>query len=297
MNTIRSAAADWFAERSLPTHPVHTHVLRKDVHWHENLILPEVRAYIDAERADAAAKQRCHFALNTAIGNGASSQALAFNLVGPLITRGDLKPLRAVLEAVGIPWPRQARAAFEVEDRSVFNEQRGQPTSVDLVINGGPADSGPIMIEVKLVESGFGSCSVLGKGQCDTNGANPLADISQCYLARNAYTYWERMAEHGLINEVQRAGAGCLLAFDYQFYRELLFALHHRGFFVLLHDARSPVFDGTPQSVLPRLLKQLPLQLRSRVAAITVQQLVAAIRVTGRHDDWIGAFARKYGLE
>jgi hypothetical protein len=40
----------------------------------------------------------------------------------------------------------------------------------------------------------------------------------------------------------------------------------------------------------------LPPHLRGRVATITVQQVVAAIRASGRHDDWIGAFEAKYGL-
>lgn len=165
------------------------------------------------------------------------------------------------------------------------------------MINGGPADSGPIMIEVKLTESGFGGCGVLANGKCDTKGTNPLADLHQCSLHRNGYTYWQRMAEHGLLSEAIEAAAGCPLAFDYQFYRELLFALHHGGYFVLLHDARSPVFMGVRTSALPRLLAQLPTQLRSRIAAITVQQVVAAIRASGRHNDWIGEFEAKYGLK
>jgi hypothetical protein len=296
VDEVRSAASAWFSSRGLSTHPKNQHVLTEGVDWHENLILPEVRAYIDAEISDAAAGRRCPFALNAAIGNGASSQAMAFNLVGPLIIRGDLEPLREVIEKAGVTWPAGATAAFEIESRAVFNEQRGQPTSIDLVINSDTPDSSPIMIEVKLTESGFGGCSVLGKGQCDTNGANPLSDLSQCYLARNGYIYWERMAEHGLISEVHRAGAGCPLAFDYQFYRELLFALHRGGHFVLLHDARSPIFEGAPKSALPRLVEQLPAHLRGRIAAITVQQVVAAIHASARHDDWIGEFEAKYGL-
>ncbi|NCC31441.1 MAG: hypothetical protein EOM24_05360 [Chloroflexia bacterium] len=298
VHVIRAAAADWFAERKLPTHPRYNHVLSKDVPWHANLILPEVRAYIHAEIANADPKvaRRRPFALNGAIHNGASSQAMAFNLIGPLITRNDLEPLQVVIEAADIPWPWQARAAFEVENRTIFNEQGGQPTSVDLVINGGPADHGPIMIEVKLVESGFGGCGTLASGKCDTSGANPRSDLHQCYLHRQGTLYWERLAEHRILSVETSVHPTCVLAHDYQFLRELLFALHYDGCFVLLHDARSPIFVGAPQSVLPRLIKQLPLQLRSRVAAITVQQLVTAIHATGRHDDWIGAFEQKYGL-
>ena len=298
VNEIRNAAAAWFASRDLPTHAKHGHVLGKSVDWHENLILPEVRTYIDTEIANADRKvtRRSPFALNGAISNGASSQAMAFNLVGPLIARGDLGPLREVIEKAGVPWPTGATASFEIESRIVFNEQHGQPTSIDLVVNGDSPDSPPIMIEVKLTESGFGGCSVFAKGQCDTKGANPLPDLHQCYLHRKGYTYWQRMAEYGLLPDLPQAGSACALVFDYQFYRELLFALYHSGYFVLLHDARSPVFMGTPTSSLPRLLAQLPAQLRDRVASITVQEVVATIRASRRHNDWIEAFEAKYGL-
>jgi POLQ-like helicase len=298
IDEVRAAAATWFASRNLPLHPTYAHILAQGVHWRENLILHEVRAYIEAEIADADKKvaRRRPFALNGAINNGASSQAMAFNLVGPLITRGDLQPLREVLEAAGVSWPRQALAAFEVESRVVFNEQGAQPTSVDLVVSGGPADNGPIMIEVKLIEGGFGGCGTLAENKCDTAGANPLADLSQCYLHRQGALYWKRLAEHGLTSDEARTAATCMMAADYQFLREVLFALYHGGHFVLLHDARSPIFDGAPRSVLPQLRAKLPTHLRRRVTAITVQQVVAAIRASGRHDDWIGEFERKHGL-
>jgi hypothetical protein len=41
---------------------------------------------------------------------------------------------------------------------------------------------------------------------------------------------------------------------------------------------------------------QLPSYRKGRVTTITVQQLVAAIRASGRHDNWIGASEAKYGL-
>lgn len=296
ISEVRAAAEAWFVARGLPLHPTYSHILGEEVHWRENLILPEVRAYFEGEIAAAKTGERCPFALNGGISNGVSSQALAFNLVGPLIARKDLEPLRFVLTAAGIPWPRQACAAFEVESRVVFNEQFGQPTSLDLVIGGGPADTGPICVEVKLTESGFGGCSVLADNRCDTKGANPLADLSQCYLHRKRYAYWQRLEEHDALLPAQREAAGCPLAFDYQFYRELLFALHSGGHFVLLHDARSPIFEGAPKSMLPRLRGALPANLRGRIYAITVQQVVAAIRASGRHDDWIGEFEAKYGL-
>lgn len=48
--------------------------------------------------------------------------------------------------------------------------------------------------------------------------------------------------------------------------------------------------------LLPQLVVQLPSYRKGRVTTITVQQLVAAIRASGRYDNWIGASEAKYGL-
>ncbi|RRR74065.1 MAG: hypothetical protein EI684_07765 [Candidatus Viridilinea halotolerans] len=293
---VRAAAVAWFASHGLPTDAKYPHRLASDTDWQHNLILPEVRDYIAQELADAQAGRRCSFALHRDVGNGASSQAMAFNLLGPLLARNDLAPLAAVVTAAGLPWPRQPQAALEVENRVVFSEQRGQPTSIDLVINGGPADCGPICMEVKLTEGGFGNCGLFANGECSVDGNNPLGDLMQCKLYEKGYLYWQRMAEHGLLTEALREGEQCPLTCNYQFFRELLFALYYGGNFVLLHDERSPVFVGAPLSLFPLLQTKLPEQMRSRVAAISVQDLVAAIRATGRHEDWLGLFMQKYGL-
>lgn len=293
---VRSAAADWFAGRKLATDLQHRHVLSNAEDWRQNLILPEMRDYIDGESAAAKEHRRCPFALHSAIRNGASSQAMGFNLVGPLITRDDLAPLRATLAAVRVPWPANARATFEVESRAVFNERSGQPTSIDLVISDDSAATGGIFVEIKLTESGFGGCGTLAGGKCAIGGKNPLADLAQCYLHHKDYRYWQRIEEHGLRDAAMDAADHCPLAFHYQFFRELLFALHHGGHFVLLHDARNPIFAGASGSVLPQLVAHLPSHLQTRVAVITVQQLVATIHASGRHADWIEEFTRKYGL-
>jgi hypothetical protein len=39
----------------------------------------------------------------------------------------------------------------------------------------------------------------------------------------------------------------------------------------------------------------LPHELRSKVTAISIQELVAEIQISGRHD-WIDEFCSKYGL-
>lgn len=58
---------------------------------------------------------------------------MVFNLIGPLITRNDLHPLLDILKIKGIK-NYIKKAQFEYEDRNVFNEDTGQPTSIDLVL-------------------------------------------------------------------------------------------------------------------------------------------------------------------
>jgi hypothetical protein len=78
--------------------------------------------------------------------------------------RNDLRPLKSALLELGVPWPADgATAEFEYEDREVFNERQAQPTSIDCVI-GDASSPGALFIECKLVETGFGGCSVFAKG-------------------------------------------------------------------------------------------------------------------------------------
>jgi hypothetical protein len=293
---VRRAIAAHFAARGLAVREDHDYVLADSGAWPANLLLPEVRDYIDAEVRAGKDGRRSRFALNGQKHYGTSSQALLFNLVGPLIVRDDLEPLRDACAAAGIPWPAGARAAFEVENPEIFNERHGQPTSIDLVVRGATPGLPDLYVEAKFTEARFGGCSALARGQCATHGQNPLADISQCYLHRIDHRYWQQLEAHGLIDEAHRAAPDCMLSVQYQFYRELLFALASGGVFVLLHDARSPIFMGAPRSLLPDLIGQMPARLRDRIGALSVQQVVAAIRDSGRHADWIELFAEKYGL-
>ena len=90
--------------------------------WRSNIILPEVSEYISARSADAQQRE-VPFPLHKYLHHGMSSQAMAFNLIGPLITRNDYSPLAAVLKARQVPGADDiAEAVFEYEDRDVFNE-------------------------------------------------------------------------------------------------------------------------------------------------------------------------------
>ena len=190
------------------------------------------------------------------------------------------------------------RPAFEVEDRQVFHEDYGQPTSIDLVVDFEPP-SAPIFIEAKLVEKKFGGCSVFAAGDCD--GLNPVKDFTLCYLHHVGRKYWDRMKEHGFLAGALAASPICPFASYYQFFREALFALHKCGYFVLLYDARNPTFfaDG-PQGrrgLWPFLLSLIPEVPRSRMRAISVQQLFQEIVNAGGHEDWTPEFSKKYAIQ
>ncbi|MCK4548032.1 MAG: hypothetical protein KAW17_11400 [Candidatus Eisenbacteria sp.] len=77
-------------------------------------------------------------------------------------------------------------------------------------------------------------------------------------------------------------------------------AIEKGGVFVLLHDERNPTFvseeHSTERGLFPFLRSLVPADLRSRIHAVTIQNVVRAIKASGRHGDWIGEFEKKYGL-
>jgi hypothetical protein len=264
--------------------------------WKSNIILPEVAAYISARSADAQQRE-VPFPLHKYLHHGMSSQAMAFNLIGPLITRNDYSPLAAVLKAKRVPRADDvAEAVFEYEDRDVFNEDTGQPTSIDIVLkdaSGRPS----IFIESKFDEQEFGGCSVFGDGDC--SGMNPIEKEDSCFLHFIGRKYWPLMAKYG-ISDSLRHDRQCLFTAHYQFFREVILAIEKGGTFVLLSDERSPVFHcragNQEKGLMPFLTNLLPDAIRDRVVAISSQELVHAIEELPRHHDWIFEFKKKYGM-
>ena len=81
----------------------------------------------------------------------------------------------------------------------------------------------------------------------------------------------------------------------------MLFALDQDGLFVLLHDERNPTFccegpDGQ-RGIFAFLVSMLPESVRSKVMAVSTQQLLRYIHATGRHNDWVPEFAEKYDMQ
>ncbi|WP_157119037.1 PGN_0703 family putative restriction endonuclease [Azohydromonas lata] len=293
---LRLAAADWFKSKHLPTHARMPYCLGEWEQWPSNLILPEVADYIQKQR-EAAAEKKSPFPLHKYLHHGMSSQAMAFNLIGPLITRRDYSPLISLLESKNVEGASEiAEAVFEYKDRKVFNEDAGQPTSIDIALkdkNGQPF----IFIESKFDERAFGGCSVFGLGDC--SGASPIGFEDDCFLHFIGRKYWPLMSKHGITDQLKNERQ-CIFAMHYQFFREILFSIEKNGTFVLLSDERSPVFSSRAgedrRSLMPFLTSFLPEKLKSRVVAISTQELVREIEHNPRHEDWIPEFKKKYAM-
>ncbi len=293
---LRKSNAEWFTERKFLINPKKSYLLDQWEHWPQNIIIPEVAQYIQDERFRRNEKRE-GFPLHKYIHHGLSSQAMLFNLVGPLVVQNDLSPLKLAFETNGIDWPSEiVQAKFEVEDRKIFNEDSGQPTSIDLVIRG---ENGlrSLFIEAKLVEHEFGGCSVFKAGDCD--GCNPAQDFKRCYLHHLGRQYWVLMEKYGFLDGLAGTGPICPLAMYYQFFRELLFSIESSGDFVLLFDQRNPTFYcGEPpnkRGLMPFLKSFVPEDLSHRMHSISTQQVIATFKKFGGIG-WVEQFENKYGM-
>jgi len=293
---LRKTATAWFAEHSFPVSKRLPYILADRARWPDNIIVPAVADYIQQIQIERSTQGK-GFALHKYIHHGLSSQALLFNLIGPLIVQNDLTLLQPLINSQGVGWlEKNAFAQFEYEDRMVFHEDYGQPTSIDLVLADGMGQP-QIFIESKFTETEFGGCSVYKSGDCD--GRNPIHDFSLCYLHHVGRRYWEMLDKFSFLKGPLRDEKVCILTHHYQFFRCVLFALAHDGLFVLLSDERSPVFscDGPRghRGLLPFLLSFVPESSQAHVLNISIQQIITAVKDSGRHA-WITEFERKYGL-
>lgn len=299
---LRDAAGAWFKKQGYPGHLRMKYCLAERKDWHNNIIHEDVVEYIEQQRKKCKDKKDA-FPLHKYLHHGLSSQAMVFNLIGPMIVRMSYAPLIEVLRKHNVDLAGDvASAEFEHEDRDVFHEDSGQPTSLDVALMS--ADGNPtVFIESKFVEQEYGGCSVFEHGDCD--GMSPLNDLNRCYLHFIGRRYWKLMKTYGF-DEMLRGEKQCIFTAHYQFFREVLFALEKGGVFVLLSDARSPVFHCRPmqsegardakRGLMPFLLQFVPEKHRNRIVSITVQELVKAIQRSKDHQDWIGEFKSKYGL-
>lgn len=293
---LRNSNNEWFSKRGYAVNRRMPYLLADWADWPKNIILHEVAFFIQEEQnRRSAANER--FPLHKYIHHGLSSQAMLFNLVGPLIVQRDLSPLKHALSCGEIIWPpEEVTPKFEVENRKIFNEDTGQPTSIDLVIRG-KDNLRSLYIEAKLVEREFGGCSVFDGGDCD--GRNPVGNFGRCYLHHLGRRYWTLMDKYGFLDGAAGASPICPLAMYYQFFREVIFAIESGGEFVLLYDHRNPsFFCGSPmegRGLMPFLLTFVPEEIKPRIHWISIQQMIAAYKEVGV-PDWIMEFEKKYAL-
>ncbi len=293
---LRNAASQWFKYKRYTTHKC-GYILAEYNDWPNNIISQDVVKYIKSERKKRA-NNRQGFPLHKYIHHGLSSQAMLFNLVGPLIMteQQDLSPLKIAFGKKGICWPEgELTAKFEDEDRNIFNERTQQPTSIDLVIENKDKVGG-LYIEFKFTEHEFGGCSVFKNGDCD--GRNPAKDRSSCYLHHIGRKYWDLLDKYEFLDGPMAENATCFLATYYQFFREVLYALERNGVFVLLVDKRNPTFysgRNGRRGLFPFLKGFVPSELKNRIQMVTVQEVITAIDESGKHS-WIIDFQQKYGM-
>ena len=292
---LRISSSEWFKTNGFKVHSKMPYCLDKLDNWKNNIVLPEVADYIENFK-NQSEKDGKPFPLHKYAHHGLSSQAMVFNLIGPLITRNDLTPLTKLFESKGISGDFK-NAEFEYEDRKIFNEDTGQPTSIDLVLFDSE-DKPTIFIESKLVESEFGGCSVFKKGDC--SGKNPINDLNECFLHFIGRKYWELIEKYDFTEKLENERI-CVFVNYYQFFREILLSIDKNGYFVLLSDNRSPVFDytakGKRKGLIPLLTEFVPDQYKDRIIQITVQEVVEYISKSSNHRDWIDIFKDKYGLK
>lgn len=292
---VQKAAVAWFLERGFASNQM-PYCLRRWEDWPQNIILDEVKQFIKEQKIQCE-KESKPFPLHKYLHHGLSSQAMAFNLIGPLVTRKDYITLYNALTDNGINVNFEIGGIeFEFENRETFNEDTGQPTSVDIVIkdkNNNPQ----IFIESKYVEQKFGGCSVYEDGDC--NGENPIHSYKKCFLNHIGRKYWEILSKYGFDKSFV-SERHCPLACNYQFFRELLFSLENGGQFILLYDERSPVFhrenNGDKRGLIDFLLKFIPHEIISKIHSFSIQSIVTYIKQSGKHADWIKEFEKKYGL-
>ena len=101
--SLRKAAEKWFSDRGRETNQRMGYCLARHDLWPQNIICEDVADYVRQEQKRHLGEDS--FPLHKYLHHGLSSQAMAFNLIGPLIVRNDLSPLKIAIERLGIEWP------------------------------------------------------------------------------------------------------------------------------------------------------------------------------------------------
>ena len=284
---LQKQTANYFQSQELLTAGC-GYILDKYENWGKNIIQDNVRKFIVNEKEKAKNEKR-PFALHKYLHHGLSSQACFFNLLGPIVVSRDFGLMKEILTLSTVKLEGEIiDAKFEYTDRKIFNESKGQPTSVDLYVVTDCNEK--IYVEFKFTEAEFGTCSIYEDGNCD--GLNPKFDPELCYLHNINRNYINLMNKYDLL----RDGDSCQFIEFYQVYRLLLMALEDDGQFLLIHDERNPTFigeyKGKTRGRYIRFLKMLPPKFVNRVHVISVQSILKRLQV--KKCNWSEDFMSKY---
>ncbi len=291
--SLRRQVASYFARKGLPVQPRRPYMLDRHVSWPANIILERVARFVEQE-IERRKGLKQHFALHSFVYHGLSSQALLWNLLGPLIVDERWDMLTQILRAAGIPLQGETfRAEIEVEDPKVLGEYGGQPTSLDLCLHTKKGER--VFVEFKFTEAGFGGCSAFGNGDCD--GRNPAHKFDLCYLHRIGRRYWSLMQDHEILTGDLLTDTQCPFTNLYQAYRLILYTLEQEGYFLLLYDARNPAFvvvdsQGCRRGLFIRVLESLPDHIRARCHTLSVQQVLGELEPHGL--EWLPELTGKH---
>jgi len=297
---LQENAANYFKEKkcAISNDKNREYILDSYVNWRNNIILPSVLNYLNNYKRDCNEnKKPCPF--HKWLHHGLSSQACLFNLFGPFLADNDWGPLKEILmlsksESGNYLTLRGNidKAEFEYSINKTFEENRGQPTSIDLYVHTEKDEK--IFIEFKFTESGFGVCSVYENGNCD--GANPLKNPKICYLNELGRSYIDLMKKHELLIDNE----SCPFVEFYQAYRLLLFSLENDGHFVFIYDDRNPSFinelNGERHGKLIRFIKLLPERYQHNIYILTVKEIVHYLQKHYNYT-WLDEFKKKYLLQ
>jgi len=298
---LKRLLAKYFKDKKIkdqrfPISSRHSYILAKYSDWHENIISERVWQYIEEQKKEHYENGQ-PFPLHKWIHHGLSSQAFLFNLLGPLIVDKQWQIFDEILRKAGIPLSSSVTSAeFEVEDREVFNEQQGQPTSIDICLYTIANEN--VFIEFKFTEKNFGGCSVFNDGDCD--GRNPANDFGLCYLHHIGRKYWKLMKKHGLLSKQMRRDSQCPFSTLYQLYRLILFALEKNGYFLLIYDDRNPSFlvrrGNIKRGLFNLVYESLSNKIQAKCHALSVQSILPILQ---KHPelDWANELKGKYFRE
>jgi hypothetical protein len=265
-----------------------------DAGWKKfNLINRSIAEWLNKNENGQVGNKNNPIKYHSGVNHALSSQVMLFNLVIPMILKGDLSPL---LKALGENDSSRNNwdPTFEYSDQSILDEDKKSPTSVDLSLECG---DGRILIEAKHTEREFGGCSVFKNGSC--TGENHLLKDGRCIFNgkdSNTGEYEKKyvnprkyavLLKKILKREWQNMTL-CPMASYSQFYRLVMMGIvkaEANWKLVILHDGQNPVFstkrENATSNIIDFLKGSMKEEYSSRVVAVPSQEVIEQMKEAG----------------